>query len=297
MSGSTDGREEMGKVATNNFQTYRAVASFERAREVARTTSPFTIEVRFLGGLTSHQQDAFAAAADRWARVVVGDLDTAVVGEDVIDDLLIEAEGVTIDGPGRILGMAGPTDFRDGSAQFGANLPAKGVMRFDAADLAQMEAEGTLVDVITHEMGHVLGIGVLWTQFGLLKGAGTKNPTFVGLGAMSEFASLLGEVEPVPVPVANFGGPGTQDSHWREAVFVNELMSPFISGAGNPLSRMTAASLGDLGYTVDLEGAERYSLPDLLQIAREGALVPHTAPIGDGMMLPVVPTRLPAATP
>lgn len=287
----------MSKVATNTFQTYRAVASFERARELARTTSPFTIEIRFLGGLTTTQQDAFAAAADRWARVIVGDLDTALVNGDVIDDLLIEAEGVTIDGPGRVLGMAGPTDFRDESAQFGAFLPAKGVMRFDSADLTQMEADGTLVDVITHEMGHVLGIGTLWTAFDLLKGAGTQNPTFVGAGAMAEFAALLGEQDPVPVPVANFGGPGTQDSHWREAVFVTELMSPFISGAGNPLSRMTAASLGDLGYQVDLDGAEPYTLPNLLHIAREGGLVPHTAPIGDGVMLPVVPTRLPAATP
>ncbi|MGC2998558.1 leishmanolysin-related zinc metalloendopeptidase [Streptomyces sp. G35A] len=287
----------MGKVATHTFQTYRAVADFERAREVARTTSPFTIEVRFLGGLTGHQQDAFAAAADRWARVVVGDLDTALVGGDVIDDLLIEAEGVDIDGPGGVLGMAGPTDFRDESAQFGKSLPAKGVMRFDAADLARMETDGTLVDVITHEMGHVLGIGTLWPHFDLLTGVGTSNPAFVGESAMTEFAALLGEEDPVPVPVANFGGPGTQDSHWREAVFVHELMSPFISGANNPLSRMTAASLGDMGYRVDLDGAESYELPDLLQIAREGTLVPHTAPIGDGMMLPVVPTRLPAATP
>ncbi|MFF3378462.1 leishmanolysin-related zinc metalloendopeptidase [Streptomyces sp. NPDC002680] len=287
----------MGKVAMKSFKSYRSVANFERAREIANTTAPFTIEVRFLGGLTANQQDAFAAAADRWARVIVGDLDTAVVGEDVIDDLLIEAEGVTIDGPHGILGMAGPTDFRDESARFGAFLPAKGVMRFDSDDLAAMEADGTLVDVITHEMGHVLGVGTLWTTFGLLVGAGTPNPTFEGALAKAEFAELVGEAGPVSVPVANFGGPGTQDSHWREAVFVHELMSPFISGTSNPLSRMTAASLGDLGYQVDLEGAEPYTLPDLLQIAREGALVPHTAPIGDGIMLPVVPTRLPAATP
>lgn len=197
----------MAKVATRTFQTYRAVASFERAREVARTTSPFTIEVRLVGGLTSRQQDAFAAAADRWATVIVGDLDTALVTGDVIDDLLIEAEGVHIDGAGGVLGMAGPTDFRDESAQFGRFLPAKGVMRFDSADPDQMDADGTLVDVITHEMGHVLGVGTLWTVFGLLKGAGTRNPTFVGAGAVAEFAALLGEEDPAPVPVAAFGGP------------------------------------------------------------------------------------------
>ncbi|MBL1085756.1 peptidase [Streptomyces actinomycinicus] len=287
----------MGKVTTDAFKTYTAVASIERARTIANTTSPFTIEVRFLGGLTQNQQDAFAAAADRWSRVIVGDLDTALVGGDIIDDVLVEAEGVSIDGPSGVLGMAGPTDFREASAQFGASLPAKGVMRFDTADLAEMEANGTLLDVITHEMGHVLGIGTLWTTLNLLKGAGSQNPTFRGPLAMAEFAALVGEIEPVPVPVANFGGPGTQDSHWREAVFMNELMSPFIAGPGNPLSRLTAASLGDIGYQVDLDGAEPYHLPDLMQIARAGDLVPHTAPLGDGVMLPVVPTRLPATTP
>jgi len=63
----------MRKVTTGTFKTYRAVADFQRAREIANTTSPFTIEVRFLGGLTANQQDAFAAAADRWAKVIIGD--------------------------------------------------------------------------------------------------------------------------------------------------------------------------------------------------------------------------------
>ncbi len=115
----------MSRVASGTFKTYRAVADFQQAKEIANTTSPFTIEIRFLGGLTANQQDAFAAAADRWAKVIIGDLDTAVVGDDIIDDLLIEAEGVTIDGPGGILGMAGPTDFRDSTAQFGARLPRR----------------------------------------------------------------------------------------------------------------------------------------------------------------------------
>ena len=34
-------------------------------------------------------------------------------------------------------------------------------MEFDTADLAQMQSEGTLLAVIEHEIGHVLGIGTL----------------------------------------------------------------------------------------------------------------------------------------
>ena len=71
-------------------------------------------------------------------------------------------------------------------------------------------------------------------------------------------------------------------------------MSGFISAAGNPLSRMTAASLGDMGYKVDLVAAEPYVLPNLIELAEEGSLVPHAAPIDDGVMLPVIPIPLPA---
>lgn len=92
----------------------------------------------------------------------------------------------------------------------------------------------------------------------------------------------------------NTGGPGTADGHWRETVFRNEMMSGFIAAPGNPLSRMTAASLGDLGYKVDLRAAEPYVLPNLMELAEAGSLVAHAAPIDGGVMLPIIPITLPA---
>jgi hypothetical protein len=276
------------------YITYQARADSKRAKELAATTSPFTIEVRFLGGLSARQRAAFTTAADRWARVIVGDLPSVRVDDEVIDDLLILAQGVAIDGPGRVLGQAGPTHIRPASAAAAAFLPAKGIMSFDTADLAKMESDGTMNDVITHEMGHVLGIGTLWDQKGLLKGAGTSNPTFTGAGAMDEYRVLRGGGRRRRVPVENTGGPGTADGHWRETVFRNELMSGFIAAPGNPLSRMTAASLGDLGYQVDRDAGEQYVLPNLLALAERGKLVAHAAPIDEGLMLPVIPMTLPA---
>src|SRR5882724_2589932 len=98
-------------------------------------TSPFSIEVRFLGGLTQRQMDAFKAAADRWCRVIVGDMPSVMVDGEVIDDLLIVAQGQDIDGPGQILGQAGPTHLRPRTAGKAAFIPAKGTMAFDTADL------------------------------------------------------------------------------------------------------------------------------------------------------------------
>jgi hypothetical protein len=278
-----------------DYEVYRARADAQRAKTLAATPSPFTIEVRFLGGLNQAQQGAFTAAADRWTGIIVGDLPDVLVDGEVIDDLVILAQGVAIDGPGKILGQAGPTHLRPEAAGAAALLPVKGIMSFDTADLANMEADGSLNDVIAHEMGHVLGLGTIWDLKGLLKDAGTDNPTFVGDGAMSEFG-ILQDGDPEPVPVENTGGPGTRDGHWRESVFRNELMTGFVAQQGNPLSRMTAASFGDLGYQVDLDAAEAYELPNLFALAVEGLLVAHAAPIDAGIVLPMIPLVLPSSS-
>ncbi len=157
-----------------DYEVYQARADEQRALDLAATTSPFTIVVRFIAGLTQRQQEAFAAAADRWVRVIVGDLPEMLVGDELIDDVLISAQGRPIDGPGHILGSAGPRELRPPEAGAAAFLPATGSMSFDTADLARMEADGRLNDVITHEMGHVLGIGTIWDDKGLLR---TPAPT------------------------------------------------------------------------------------------------------------------------
>jgi hypothetical protein len=87
-------------------KVYHARADAERALAVADTESPFTITVRFVGGLTQSQMDAFAAAADRWVTVIVGDLPDVRVNGEVIDDVLVVAKGEDIDGVGHILGEA-----------------------------------------------------------------------------------------------------------------------------------------------------------------------------------------------
>jgi hypothetical protein len=271
-------------------ETYRAKMDAKLAQEMA-IVSPFTIEVRFLGGLTTKQKNAFKAAADRWSRVIVGDLPSVLVDGEVIDDVLILAQGSAIDGPGAVLGQAGPTHVRPANAGAAAFLPAKGEMIFDTADLKEMEKKKTLHDVITHEMGHVLGVGTIWRPKGLLQAPGTTNPTFVGQNASREYGVLRGS-GPTAVPVENTGGPGTADGHWRDTVFRNELMTGFVNAAGNPLSRLTVASMQDLGYVVNMEAAEAYALPNLLELAEGGFLMAEDAH-SSGIVYPTIPFLLP----
>jgi hypothetical protein len=281
----------MAKKTTADYETY--IATSARATRVvgagaAAVASAYKIEVRFLGGLNTAQKNAFKAAADRWASVIVGDLPSVRVDGEVIDDLLILAQGTAIDGPRGILGQAGPSHIRPASAGKSKFLPVKGIMSFDTADLAKMQKDKTLNDVITHEMGHVIGIGTIWDRKGLLKDAGTATVRFTGKNAKREFGKLK-KKGPMEVPVENIGGPGTADGHWRESVFRNELMSGFIAAPGNPMSRVTVASLQDLGYEVDLSKAEPYTLPDLFAVAAAGAVSTHDEPHA----LPVIPIVVP----
>jgi len=221
--------------------------------------SAYKIQLRFSGGLTPAQKNAFLYAAKRWTKIIIGDLPSVVVDGEVIDDLLILANGVNIDGPGGILGQAGPTHLRPVSAGAYAYLPAKGIMSFDTADLAVMQANGTLEDVITHEMGHVIGIGAISNSKGFVADASTTNPKFAGLNAKKQFGLLRGS-RPTPVPLENAEGPGTRYGHWAESVFKNEAMTTGI-GTNKRISKVTVGSLKDLGYRVNINAAQPYRLP------------------------------------
>lgn len=237
-----------------------------KTRSAAPTPeSEFNIQVRFIGGLTANQRSVFELAAARWSEIIIGDLPGVRVNGETIDDVIIEAQGIAIDGRDKILGQAGPTLLRPTTF-----LPVRGIMSFDTADLARMEEDGSLINVIIHEMAHVLGIGTIWRRLGLLQGGGTVNPVFTGTNAMREYAELTGAGAPTPVPVANTGGPGTRDGHWRESVLGNELMTGFLNSGINPISRITAAALEDLGYQVNYDAADSFIFPTALRLAELG---------------------------
>lgn len=242
-----------------------------KSDDTPQAERPFKIEVNFLGGLTDSQKAIFQVAADRWSEIIIGNLPSFNTDIGVVDDLVIDAEGIVIDGSGGTLGQAGPTRVRPGSL-----LPARGIMQFDSADLQRMEDDGSLTGVIIHEMAHVLGIGTLWSHLGLIRGTSTDNPEFTGANAMQEYATLKSLPNPEFVPIANTGGAGTREGHWRESVFDTELMTGYVDVGQMPLSRLTVASLQDIGYQVDYNKADSFILPfALLSLATITAKTEH----------------------
>jgi hypothetical protein len=240
---------------------------------VTPAAGDFGIVVRNVAPVSPAVQAAFTSAATRWAQIIRGDLpNVSVVGLDVssclfqnagttimtetIDDVVIYANVRAIDGVGGILGGAGPCVKRAGSGH-----AYVGMMTFDVDDLAAMQADGILTAVILHEMAHVLGVGSNWAN--VLQDAmpsASNDPIFTGTNARWAFANLGTNYDGRTVPVENcIGvprcGSGAINAHWRELVGQRELMTGYVTvgvGALNPLSPLTAASLIDIGYVVDV---------------------------------------------
>jgi hypothetical protein len=138
----------------------------------------------------------------------------------------------------------------------------------DSADLPLLEVNGTLDEVITHELGHTLGFS---SDFFSLKGF-LVNPSrpsspgvdthFDGTAAIAQMDAIGGTGYPTAkVPVENTAVAGSADSHWRESVFDAELLTPVAENVGAmPLSSVTAAAMQDLGYVVNLGAAQSFSL-------------------------------------
>ena len=125
----------------------------------------FNICLDFSPTVSPHDADAFLAAAQRWETIVTGDLEPrtyANSGADllyycryepsfpdlVVDDVDVCVNVVPLDGPGRIVAIAGPAAIRDG-----VHTPIFGIVLIDAADIQQIRDSGTFNDYALHELG------------------------------------------------------------------------------------------------------------------------------------------------
>ncbi|MBY0490177.1 MAG: hypothetical protein K2R93_10090 [Gemmatimonadaceae bacterium] len=262
-------------LGTQSVQTLTATSSLLPGKSVGFTANviatAFNLEVRFIGTPTTLVQTAFTDAARRWRQIIVGHVHDVLANvnlatfcdswlpqiNETVKDVVIYARTTPIDGAGQILGQAYVCGYNNSN-----NMPVIGVMEFDEADMPGLIARGTLNDVILHEMGHVLGFGTLWDAGrSLLTGAGTSDPYFVGSNARAEFAAMnTTTYSGNPVPIENSGGAGTRDSHWRETILQDELMTGYLTGSTRPLSRLTIASMRDMGYTVSYSTADAYRI-------------------------------------
>lgn len=226
-------------------------------------TSSSQFDICLQLAVDSQDIDIFRSARTRWSEVIKGDttdfndttgLQTLPCGAypSKIDDLYICGVSQAIDGRGNLVGTAGPLYTR-----IADSIPLIGFMRFDEVDIAGLRADGTLQQVILHEMGHVIGLGTTWVTKGVAnRSSSGRQCSYTGVNANNEYKKITGCSS---VPMEEDGGAATVFAHWDEECLQNELMTGLLSSAVSPLSNITIGSLNDLGYVVDYSKADPYT--------------------------------------
>ena len=271
----------------------------------AAVSGTYDIDVRYIGPVPDAAiQSAFQNAAARWGRVL-RDVPNITLGANgipangctagqpaianqTIDDIIIYASIDSIDGPSKTLGQAGPCYTRPNTL-----LIIVGAMVFDSADVRNMVNNGTLSDVIVHEMGHVIGIGSTWGAMLSRTATGAADTAWIrstdvrynGMWGNVDYFGLGAAATGSGAPIENCGtgapnncGAGNWLGHWRESAFNNELMTGYIEASNNLLSRLSIGALQDLGYPVNMAGADAYNLPTM---ALFSGPTPRKYPIND----------------
>ena len=247
-------------------------------------TASFDIDVVYIGSIAAAHRTIVEAAVDRWEQIITASLpnvdfsrqprgaDNCMAGSpalnDVVDDLRLYVKIQSRDGLGGTLASAGACLVRGG-----LGFPIVGVVNIDADDMARLSAERGK-QLMIHEIAHALGFSNrFWRPASLMRqrsllgngeAAFTPSDThFTGPLARAAFDAAGGSsYGRNKVPVENSrGGAGTQDSHWRESVMDNELMTGFMDAGDTPLSAISIQAMADLGYQVDVSQADNYRLP------------------------------------
>ena len=244
------------------LQSRGVEVEFSSSHLFTERESPFDIELVFLDDFTVEQQQLLRRVAERWASAIqmelpdyefstersatCGDHSIRIPTGEQIDDLRIymtKFDEITPSGQ-RVRGYGGPRLLRPSS------MPILGCIGIEQEISTRVY---DLWNTGLHEIGHVLGIGTIWQDSGMLRGL-NADAHFAGPQAIAAFDQAGG---------TNYRGakvPTEQDGvHWRSNILSDELMVP--SGNERIFSAITLGALSDLGYSVDFSAANPYVLP------------------------------------
>ena len=220
--------------------------------------SPFNIDLVFLGDFIEEEREIWHHAAKRWEAAIqtehpdytfseawsgtCGDQSINIIEGEQIDDLRIyikkSNDGYRLSGTPMVLHTS--------------SLPLIGCIQVSPLLSYRFQL---IASVGLHEIGHVLGIGTIWHDSGMLRDL-NGDTHFAGPQAIAAFDQAGGtDYQDPKVPTERDG------LHWRSSVLSGELMTLIRRIEDDALSAITLQALSDLGYSVDLSAADSYVLP------------------------------------
>ena len=242
----------------------------------------FNLDVVYESIPTIAEAEIIEEAVARWESVIVGDMPAFRFYDDVTLDNC-GAEPVTLERGLNVEDVQLRVDLLDTDEYIytqticyyrrSTGLPIVSAIGIDFDRIARFtSSREDVVNVVASAIGQALGKNEwLYGEIhdlirnrsaewrGGMPGADSH---FVGPKAIAAFDAAGGTAySGGKVPLQNNGEYGT-DARWRGSVFGNELMSStYAWGEPHPLSAITVQSFADLGYVVDVEAADAYTLP------------------------------------
>ena len=247
----------------------------------------------FNGVVNEPYLTAIKTAADRWAtylRIPASKVDIIKQSDPTFKGIVINSYSEYTNQSSSTIASCGVYDFNifnggighqliTGSFNLSVNLKYSG---WSANDLA---------NVITHELGHALGVGQFWQSFFEVYGSEPPSNYFLNASAYNAlsaaYGTLLGSGRP-KVALENAGGSGTSSAHWENDYrnssaagslgynypgLLNELMvGTYSQGGTYRLSPISIKCLTDFGYEEIIPGASEGN-PTLVNSLIDGASI------------------------
>ncbi|MDE2805713.1 MAG: Ig-like domain-containing protein [Gemmatimonadota bacterium] len=261
----------------------------------------FDIQIVFDTAVATEHRIAIRNAAERWTAVIVGDLPDQLFERGFlpayhcqgVEELLIPPGGVVDDV------RLGVRIERDPNLAYRLAHCSRRETE-PSTLLAQWSVSAGLLDAVgadlegwtTHLIGHLLGFGWGWgdrrrnavRDEGLGADTHFPDPATVAAFDAAGGAAWTGS----KVPVQNHGPRWLVDTHWRESVMSTEIMSPDFTEDLRlkpfrelSLSAITVQAMAAIGYEVDVNEADAYTLPTAGVAAEPAASRPRSRQWGD----------------